>query len=155
MDFFEGIISFFSRPEVVIFGSITLIEVTPIKIKPWSWIAKKIGRLINGDVIKEVEKLRSEVADVKAEAEAIRFENGQQTAINCRVRILQFGDELRHKVCHTKENFDQTLKDITDYEQYCKDHPEFENEMTVATTEVIEDIYKKCLDPDDKEHDFL
>lgn len=55
------------------------------------------------------------------------------------------GDETIHGVRHTKEHFDQILRDITNYEQYCKDHPRFENNTTVLTSQRIKDIYEDCL----------
>ena len=36
---------------------LTLVEITPIKINPWSWLGRKIGRAINGEVLEKVETL--------------------------------------------------------------------------------------------------
>ena len=49
------------------------------------------------------------------------------------------------RVRHTKEHFDQILRDITSYERYCDDHPHFENNTTVLTSQRIKDIYEDCL----------
>ena len=75
----------------------------------------------------------------------------ERDAISCRARILHFGDETIHGVRHTKEHFDQILRDITTYERYCDDHPNFENNTTVLTSQRIKDIYEECL----KTKDFL
>ena len=32
-----------------------LIEVVPIKLNPWSWLAKRLGRAANGEVLSKVE----------------------------------------------------------------------------------------------------
>lgn len=122
----------------------TLIQITPIKVNPWSAIAKAIGRAINGEVIKKVDSLGEEV-------QYLRKENEEREAVAARVRILHFGDEIYRNVRHSKEHFDQTLADITDYEQYCKDHPEFRNNMTTMTVENIKATYQHCLET----HDFL
>ena len=53
--------------------------------------------------------------------------------------------ETIHGVRHTKEHFDQILRDITSYERYCDDHPHFENNTTVLTSQRIKDIYEDCL----------
>ena len=48
-------------------------------------------------------------------------------ALATRRRILRFNDELLQKIKHSKEMFDDTLKDITDYDNYCRTHPDFKN----------------------------
>lgn len=120
---------------------VTLIQVAPIKINPWSWIAKSIGRAINGEVIEKVDNLSVEVNEIKADAE-------KREADQCRVRILRFNDELIHakEVRHTKEHFDQTLNDIKKYETYCADHSEYKNHIADDAIGRIKRIYKECGD---------
>ena len=36
----------------------TFVQIAPIKVNPWSWLSKKIGRAINGEVL-------NEIADIK------------------------------------------------------------------------------------------
>ncbi len=126
----------------ILLAVLTIIQISPIKINPWSYIAKMIGRALNGELIAEVKRL-------KAEVDGIRKDTGEQNAVNCRARILRFGDECLHGVKHTKEHFDQTLRDITIYEKYCKDHPDFENDVTELTSARIKEIYSHCLDSND------
>lgn len=120
----------------------TLIQVAPLKINPWSAVAKAIGRAINGEVIAKVDQLEQDLKDMKADQE-------ERDAISCRSRILHFGDETIHGVRHTKEHFDQILRDITTYERYCDNHPNFENNTTVLTSQRIKDIYEDCLEKAD------
>ena len=49
----------------VILILMTLLQITPIKINPWSWIARSIGRAINRDVIDKVDKLGEDVGTKK------------------------------------------------------------------------------------------
>lgn len=67
-------------------------------------------------------------------------------ATDSRYRILRFNDEILHDEKHTKEHFDQILDDITRYEKYCDEHPEYENNKAVLAIENIERVYKKCSD---------
>lgn len=46
----------------------------------------------------------------------------------------------------TKEHFDQILDDITRYERYCADHPEYENNKAVFAIANIKRVYQKCAD---------
>ncbi len=128
----------------ILLVTMTLIQVAPIKVNPWSTIAKAVGRAINGEVIAKVEQLERDLEGMKEAQE-------ERDAISCRSRILHFGDETIHGVRHTKEHFDQILRDITNYERYCDSHPNFENNTTVLTSQRIKDIYEHCL----KSADFL
>lgn len=128
----------------IVLVAMTLIQISPIKLDPWSAIARAVGRAINGEVIAKVDQLERDLVEMKADQE-------ERDAINCRSRILHFGDETIHGVRHTKEHFDQILRDITAYERYCDDHPDFENNTTVLTSQRIKNIYEDCL----KTADFL
>lgn len=123
---------------------LTLIEITPIKINPWSAIGRAIGRAINSEVLDKVNKLEADMRSIRDDIE-------EQSAVDCRARILRFGDEVLHGDEHSKDHFDQTLRDIATYERYCKDHPDFENNVTELTGQRIKDVYMKRLD----ENDFL
>lgn len=122
----------------------SLIQVSPIKFNPWSWLARKIGRAINGEVIEEVKIMRQDIKNNKED-------DDQQWALLSRSHILRFGDELLHGVDHSKEHFDQILLDITKYELYCETHPKFPNGQAVETIKHIKETYQKCLD----ENNFL
>ena len=117
---------------------LTLIQIAPIKINPWSAIAKTLGRAINKEMMDKLESLDKEMKQLR-DATAL------ESALNCRVRIIHFGDETLHGQKHTKEHFDQILRDIDKYEHYCSTHPEFENNVTVLTSARIKEIYQKRL----------
>lgn len=121
---------------------LTMIQIAPVKINPWTAIAKAIGRAINGEVLEKVGKLETEM-------QGVRSGMAEEKAVNCRARILRFGDECLHGERHTKDHFDQTLRDIATYERYCEDHPEFENNVTELTSDRIKEIYRRCLDNND------
>ena len=117
---------------------LTIIQISPIKINPWSAIAKALGRAINKEMMDKLESLDKEMKQLR-DATAL------ESALNCRVRIIHFGDETLHGQKHTKEHFDQILRDIDKYEHYCSTHPEFENNVTVLTSARIKEIYRKRL----------
>ena len=123
---------------------LTLLQISKININPWSWLARKLGRAINGEVIEKVDKLGSDLNDLRSESE-------EREAITCRSRILHFGDEIMHGKEHTKEHFDQMLSDIDYYEKYCEEHKDFKNSIAAATIERIRAVYQKCI----KENSFL
>ena len=116
---------------------LSLIQLAPIKINPWSFLAKQIGKAINGDLVREVRDLR--------------FEFDASLASQARNRILRFNDELLRKEHHSKEFFDNILEDIDAYEKYCDDHPKYKNSKAELAIFNIRRCYKKC----EIEGDFL
>ena len=117
----------------------TVIQIAPIKLNPWSWIAKRIGRAINGEVLEKVNKIDNDVRELKED-------DAEQWASLSRSHILRFGDELLHGVAHSKEHFDQILVDISKYENYCKANPDYFNNIANATIKQIKKNYQKCLE---------
>jgi len=120
---------------------LTLIQISPMKINPWSWLARTIGRAFNREMLERLDDLEKDV-------KKIQTENEEQKATRCRSAILRFGDEIRHGTLHSKEHFDQILLDITFYEHYCDTHKDFENNIALMTIEKIKDTYSKCIDED-------
>ncbi len=128
----------------VIILLMTFVQISPIKINPWSWIGRCIGRAINGEVLEKVETL---TRDVKRNKD----DDDEQWASLSRTHILRFGDEILHGVSHSKEHFNQVLLDISKYEQYCESHPQYINNIATATIQQIKKTYQKCLE----ENNFL
>lgn len=115
------------------------IEILPIKLNPWSWMLGLIRKINGTDVI---EKKVDTLADSMIKLEN-RVDEGQ--AIQARVRILRFGDELRSNIKKSKDSYDQVLDDITRYNQYCSTHKDFQNDMTVLTSQIIKKTYEEHL----------
>lgn len=130
-----------SAAGVVVIISI-FIEIAPIKINPLSHFLRWLGKRINGDIIDRLDNLEAKVNNIENSGD-------ERNAISCRVRILQFGDEVRRGMKHSQENFDQVLSDIDDYEHYCNNHPEFKNNKTVAAKEKILKVYSERMDNND------
>ena len=125
-----------------------VIEVAPIKINPWSFLANKLGRAFNKEVLNEISTLKSRVdaLDERAQqSEALQSERDAKTA---RTNILRFGDEIRIGTRHSKESFDEILSDITEYESYCATHQDFKNNRTKSTEKIIIEVYEHCLRTD-------
>lgn len=119
----------------------TLVQISPLKFNPWSSLAQAIGRAINKELMEKVDMLEKELKAVRAEA-------AEEKAVSCRTRILRFGDECLHGELHTKDHFDQILRDIAAYERYCDAHRDFENNVTGLASARIKEIYHECLEED-------
>lgn len=90
-----------------------------------------------------IEELRT---DMNINDEKLRASLEATKATTARVRILRASDEILHKMKHSKEWFDQLNDDITFYQTYCKDHPEFINNKAKHAIDNINKIYAKALD---------
>lgn len=126
----------------------TLIQITPIKLNPWSWLGRCIGRAINGEVLKEIKDVKAEINETKNDLNALRKECDEREATLCRTHILRFGDEILHGVPHSKEHYEQLMIDIDTYEEYCNTHPDYKNNVAVATIKHIKKMYQKHLEED-------
>ena len=117
----------------------TLIQIAPIKINPWTWLARKFGQAINAELITKIDKLEKNVDGLRAECE-------ERDATLSRTHILRFGDEILHGTSHSYEHFLQVMRDIDAYEDYCDEHPGYLNNVADVTIDLIRKTYKECFD---------
>ena len=78
-------------------------------------------------------------------------EDTNRWADNARSRALAFGDEVRRHIPHTKEAWDDVLRDIDQYEDFCAGHPNYENNRAAATISHLKKVYKDHI----RNNDFL
>ena len=60
-------------------------------------------------------------------------------------------DEIIEGWEHSKDSYNQIMRDITNYLQYCDEHPQFLNHQTDATIERIKKDYEHRLEINDFE----
>ena len=127
-----------------LFVLLTLVQITPIKVNPWSAIARWIGKAINGEVLGKLGHLEKRL-------DKHITDDDKRDADGHRVKILQFNNELLRSIDHTKEEFIEVLAEIDAYERFCDNHPDYPNNRAVLAIENIRENYKERL----KKHDFL
>ena len=108
----------------------------PIKLKPWSYILRKIGAAMNGELIEKVDNLQKQMTS--HEIDELRW------------NILNFANDCRHGTRHTKEEFDHVIKCHTEYEKIIEENG-LENGQVDTDYKYIEKIYYKCM----VDNDFL
>ena len=123
---------------------ITLVQIAPIKVSPWSGICRALARALNGDVIAKLDKVENRLD------EHIRMDDERNADLH-RARILQFNTELLRSIRHTEEDFNEILYNIDCYEKYCTEHPEYQNNRAVHAIKNIDRVYDECME----NHDFL
>lgn len=133
------------HPEFTVLGAITLIQVAPIKLDPWAWLARWFKKILMGDIDKKLD----DISNKQLELEEQIKESEAKTA---RTHILRFADELyTRQIKHSKDYFDDILDDIKDYELYCDSHKKFKNGKTEMAVTLIKKTYSELYD----DHKFL
>ena len=112
---------------------LSVVEISPIKINPWSWVGGLIGKFLG------IKSLMNKV-------DALEKKVDENQATTIRVRILRFEDELQEERKHSKDSWDQCMDDIRRYEEYTSTHPKFKNEITVASVNHIRKQYGERLE---------
>jgi len=121
---------------VIILLAMSLIEISKIKINPWSAIGRLIGKFLG-------------ITGLSKKFDALEEKVDENQAKTIRVRILRFGDELNEGRYHSKDSWDQCMDDIDAYETYVDKHPFFKNGITVATVQHIRAEYAERLEKRD------
>lgn len=131
-------------PGITIIGAVTLIQIAPIKIDPWSALIRWIRKIFIGDLDGKMDKIALKVESLENKVE-------ENEAILARTHILRFNDELYNGIKHSRDYFEQQLDDCARYEEYCEAHPQFRNGRTAMATQNIKEAYQKLFE----EHKFL
>lgn len=113
------------------------------------WHQHSVG--VQNNYNKAFKRIDEKLDELNAAMTASRIKREEGVALTWRYRILRFDDEIRHEVRHTKEHFDQIMEDVTDYEKYCRDHPDFPNNKAKFAIINIKNVYGQCV----QENSFL
>lgn len=135
----------------ILVALMTLVQIAPIEINPWSAIGRMIGKAINHEVIEKLEKMEAFQAETRERLDGHIYIDDERNADLHRVQILRFNRELlQDNIPHTREDFIEALSEIDFYERYCKEHDEYENNRAVLAIRNIKKVYEKKLE----NHDF-
>lgn len=129
---------------VIIVAFLSLVQITPIKINPWSRFFKWVGKLINGEVMDSLKSVKQDLESVHKEIDNMKEKEEIREANNLRNRILRFDDELRRKVDHSEESFNQALDDVSSYLDFTGKHEGYHNAKADVAMQNIKDTYAVC-----------
>lgn len=116
-----------------------------------------IGGLLGGGLIGLIEFLirrsddkkdkNSEVLaalkSIKDKISGIEDRMDKENADDARRNILSFDDELRRKIDHSEESFNQVLQDIRFYRNFCRTHEDYENDKATSAIAHIRETYQQ------------
>lgn len=98
-----------ANPWFTLFGAVTIIQISPIKIDPWKSLFAVVKKWIGiNELESKINSLSKDVLDEKVNTK--------------RWNILDFGNSCRQGRTHTKEEWDHVLAELSWYEVYCEKH---------------------------------
>lgn len=89
-------------------------------------------------------QMQEDITSMKEESRAHYEENLEERAKNNRSKILRFDDELRIGIQHSYEYFEDILRTVKEYEDYCSSHPKFMNRQAESAISHIQSAYDKA-----------
>lgn len=146
----EFIQTYWSQGLIYLILGSGIIQIAPIKINPFTWLAKKIGNALTADLKSDLKadftELNDKVNNIETKLETHINENKRERAADYRARIIRFNDEIMEEKTHTKEYYDNILEDIDKYEAYCNSHPDYPNNKAVMAIHNIKAKYEEHME---------
>ena len=118
----------------------SIIQISPIKLNPWTALANWLGRALNKTVINKVDEVNKKVEAVDKKLNDHIVESENQALQSTRSEILSFGSSIISGKNYNKEKFDFMISKCDKYEKYCKEN-NVANGVADATIKEIRRIY--------------
>ena len=146
-----SILELFASGSGLLFLALSLVEIAPIKVNPWSAAARWLGGMFNRDVLARLDDISRMQRDTQRRLDDhIRLDDERDADMH-RAKILRFNNELLRDIPHTREEFIEILAEIDGYEAFCRAHPDYQNNRAVHAVANIKRVYAERL----QKHDFL
>ena len=131
--------------------ALSLVEIAPIRVNPWSAAARWLGSIVNRDVLDRLDEISRVQRDTQQRLDAHIRVDDERAADMHRAKILRFNNELLRDIPHTREEFIEILAEIDGYEAFCRAHPDYQNNRAIHAIANIGRTYDERL----QKHDFL
>jgi len=128
---------------IILISSITVIQISPIKIDPWTLVFKKLGDWINGDIKQELIELKKNSDELKRDFEETKAQDK-------RWHILSFANSCRNGKRHSKDEWEHLITELREYEEYTK-RKNIPNGVFEEDAKYLRSLYQKIS----MENDFL
>lgn len=130
---------------------LSLLEIAPIKVNPWSAIARGLGRAFNAEVLADLKAVQQAQKDTRSALDKHQAADDEYKAECHRAALLAFNTSLLRGELHTQEDFFDAFRHIDQYEDYCRSHPGYKNNRASHAIANIGRVYDERL----KARDFL
>ena len=146
-----SILELFASGSGLLFLVLSLVEIAPIKVNPWSAAARWLGSIVNRDVLDRLDEIGRVQRDTQQRLDDHIHVDDERAADMHRAKILRFNNELLRDIPHTREEFIEILAEIDGYEAFCRSHPDYQNNRAIHAIANIGRTYDERL----QKHDFL
>lgn len=121
---------------VIVIILMSLVEVSKIKINPWSWLLGIIGKKMNSGIDAKVTEIEKKLDQHIKDDEKEKLETKRRD-------ILEFANACMNGRRHTQEQFKFIIKKCDEYEKYIEVNKIKNGEISSAIEE-IRRLYSKC-----------
>lgn len=136
---------------VVALGSLgTFVEVSKIKINPWSSLFKWIGKKMNEEVMEEIKDLKKSDEEVCKKQAEIERQQAIDTADTIKAEVFSFYNECKRGLKHSEAEFNHIAQQNKKYLAIIEVTKE-PNGVYEAEYEYIMEIFKEAM----AKNDFL
>lgn len=148
-EFFQMLLNFiseeFSLIALVGFLATTFIEISKIKLNPWSALARLVGRAINKEVFDKLDKMDDESKGLKKDIDNIALQMDLDKIEAIHDEIFAFASSCKNHERHTVKQFLRIFEKYQEYEALIAKRG-LKNGVMEIEIAYIERVYNKCLD---------
>lgn len=134
---------------VVALGGLgTFVEVSKIKINPWSSLFKWIGKKMNEEVMEEIKCLKKSDEEICKKQAEIERQQAIDTADTIKVEVFSFYNECKRGLKHSEAEFNHIAQQNKKYMAIIEVTKE-PNGVYEAEYEYIMEIFKEAMTKND------
>ena len=122
---------------------VSLVQWLSKKHEPWKVFFTFIGKQINKETNSRLDTIDGRITQLEAHNVEQDQRRLRDRAESARREIILAADEICVMPTHTEEWYNDILHQISDYEGYCKSHPEFPNAQAILSIDIIRASYKE------------
>lgn len=137
------------------FLALTIVQITPIKINPWSFIFEWVGKKVNGalsDKIDKIEKaqeaMEKKLDGLQKDINDVKSDTAMKTANDLRWSILNFFNSSRYSRSHSKEEWDHAIDQVRKYESHVEKY-NIDNGVLEEASRWLRSEYQKHINAND------
>lgn len=135
--------------------TLTILQIAPIKIDPWSFIFKWVGKKVNGDLSEKIDKIEKaqeamekKLDGLQEDINDVKNDTAMKTANDLRWSILDFFNSSRYSRSHSKEEWDHVLDQMRKYESHVEKY-NIDNGVLEEASRWLRTEYQKHINAND------
>lgn len=125
-----------------------IIQITPIKLNPWTRLFKWIGKLITADSDKKIDGLVTATNNLETDISELRSKVDENEKDRIRWEVLDFANSCRNGKRHTKDEF-QHIITLNDKYKHLLSKTNDKNGVFDAEYEYIKKLYQERQEKND------